>query len=66
MKKKFAKPSKVDQEKVELEYHRQQPEEFDKLMAGAKPQRHVIRRQQRVLMMLETVAGSEDEKERVD
>jgi hypothetical protein len=31
MKRKFAKLSKAEQEKVELEYHRRQPEEFDQL-----------------------------------
>ena len=35
MKKKFAKLSKVEQEKVELEYHRTQPEEFDELLASS-------------------------------
>jgi len=39
MKRKIAKLSKVEQEKVELGYHRTQPEEFDKLMAGANRSR---------------------------
>lgn len=37
MKKEFAKLSRVEQEKVELEYHRMKPAGFDRLMAGAKP-----------------------------
>ena len=34
MKRKIAKLSKVEQEKVELEYHQMEPEEFDQLMAS--------------------------------
>lgn len=37
MKKQFAKLSKAEQEKVELEYHRMKPEDFDEAMALAKP-----------------------------
>ena len=37
MKKQFAKLSKAKQEKVELEYRRMKPEDFDETMAQAKP-----------------------------
>ena len=33
----YAKLSKSEREKVESEYHRMKPEEFDKLMSRAKP-----------------------------
>ena len=36
MKKEFAKLSKAEQEKVELEYHRTKPDVFDEAMAQAK------------------------------
>ena len=36
MKKQFSKLTKLEQEKVELEYHRMKPEEFDELMSRAK------------------------------
>ncbi|MFS8084460.1 MAG: hypothetical protein ACMG6H_02445 [Acidobacteriota bacterium] len=36
MKKQFAKLSKAEQEKVELEYHRMKPEDFEKAMSRAK------------------------------
>ena len=32
MKREFAKPTKAEQERVELEYHQTNPEEFDELM----------------------------------
>lgn len=35
MKREFSELSKAEQEKVELEYHRTQPEEFDQIMASA-------------------------------
>lgn len=64
MKRKIAKLSKVEQEKVELEYHRMQPEGFDKLMAGAKSHRpELIRLPQRLVEMLKTVAKTEGEPE---
>lgn len=64
MKKEFAKLSRVGQEKVELEYHRMQPEEFDKLMAGAKPHSpDVIRLPRRLVETLKTVAKTEGESE---
>lgn len=37
MKKEFAKLSKAEQEKAELENHRMKPEDFDEAMAQAKP-----------------------------
>lgn len=36
MKKQIAKLSKAAQEKLELEYHRMKPEDFDEVMAHAK------------------------------
>jgi len=64
MKREFAKLSRVEQEKVELEYHRMQPEEFDKLMAGAKPHSpDVIRLPRRLVETLKTVAKTEGEPE---
>ena len=43
MKKQFAKLSKAEQEKVELEYHRMKPEDFDEAMAQAKPNKPEVR-----------------------
>jgi hypothetical protein len=64
MKKKLSKLSRLEQEKVELEYHRMQPEEFDELMAGAKPHSpDVIRLPQRLVETLKTVAKTEGELE---
>jgi hypothetical protein len=37
MKKQFAKLSKAEREKVELEYHGMKPEDFDAVMSRAKP-----------------------------
>jgi len=37
MKQQFAKLSKAEQERVELEYHRMKPEDFDEAMSRAKP-----------------------------
>ena len=36
MKKQFAKLSKAEQEKVELQYHQMKPDGFDKAMSQAK------------------------------
>ena len=36
MKKQFAKLSKAEREKVESEYHRLKPQDFDEAMARAK------------------------------
>jgi hypothetical protein len=35
MKREFVRLSRVEQERVELEYHRTKPEGFDDLMAGS-------------------------------
>lgn len=37
MKKQFSKLSKEKKEKVESEYHRMKPEDFDETMAQARP-----------------------------
>jgi hypothetical protein len=45
MKRKFAKLSKREQEKVEAEYHRMKPEDFDEIMSSAtrhSPKRHPV------------------------
>lgn len=42
MKRKFAKLSKEEQEEVELEYHKMQPEEFDDLMASAANRKRLL------------------------
>jgi len=39
MKRQLARLSKAQQEKVEAEYHRMKPEDFDQAMARAKPHR---------------------------
>jgi hypothetical protein len=43
MKKRFAKLSKGEQEKVEEEYHKMDPHEFDTLMARALPYRPKVK-----------------------
>jgi hypothetical protein len=64
MKSEFTKLSRVEQEKVELEYHRMQPETFDELLAGAKPHSpNAIRLPQRLVETLKTVAKTEGERE---
>lgn len=64
MKKEFAKLSRAKQEKVELEYHQMQPEEFDELMARAKSHSpDVIRLPRRLVETLKTVAKTEGEPE---
>jgi len=42
MKREFAELSKAEQEKVELEYHETQPEEFDDLMASAANHKRLL------------------------
>ena len=42
MKRKFAKLSKVEQEEIELEYHRKQPEEFDELLAATANRKRLL------------------------
>lgn len=64
MKRKIAKLSRVEQEKVELGYHRTKPEVFDKLMAGAKPHSpDAIRLPHRLVETLKTIAETEGEPE---
>lgn len=64
MKKKFAKLSKREQEKVEAEYHRMKPEDFNEIMSTAT--RHtpnVIRLPIRLVEKLKTVAEREGKTE---
>lgn len=64
MKRKFAKLSKAEQEKVESDYHRRKREEFDKVIARAKPHSpNAIRLSSRLVEKLKTVAESEGEPE---
>lgn len=64
MKKEFAKLSKAEKESVELEYHRAKPEEFDRLMSGAKPHSpEAIRLPHLLVETLKTVAEKEGEPE---
>lgn len=37
MKKRYAELSRAEREKVEADYHRMKPEEFDELMSRGKP-----------------------------
>ena len=58
MKKKFAKLSKREQEKVEAEYHRMKPENLDELMsAAARKTPNTVRLPNRLVEKLKTVAG---------
>jgi predicted DNA binding CopG/RHH family protein len=64
MKKKFAKLSKREQEKVEAEYHRMKPEDFDEIMSTAT--RHTpnaVRLPSRLVEKLKTVAEREGKTE---
>ncbi|MDQ2920977.1 MAG: hypothetical protein M3R52_05115 [Acidobacteriota bacterium] len=64
MKKKFAKLSKREQEKVESEYHRMKPEEFDETMSAATRQSpNAIRLPSRLVEKLKTMAEVEGEAE---
>ena len=57
MKKKFADLSKREQKKVEVEYHRMKPEDFDEIMSTAT--RHTpntVRLSNRLVEKLKTVA----------
>ena len=47
MKKQFAKLSKAEQEKVEAEYHRMKPADFDRVMSQAKQHAPSISRSKR-------------------
>ena len=64
MKKRFAKLTKAEREKVETEYHRMKPADFDKPMSLAR--RHTpstIRLPRQLVQTLKTVAESEGEAE---
>lgn len=64
MKKEFAKRSTAEQEEAELEYHRMQPEQFENLMAGARPNSpDVIRLPRHLVETLKNVAKTEGEPE---
>jgi hypothetical protein len=64
MKKKFAKLSKAGQARVEAEYHRMKPEDFDETMAAAT--RHtpnVVRLPNRLVRRLKVIAKRAGEPE---
>ena len=64
MKRKFAKLSKREQEKVEAEYHRMEPEEFDEMMSAATRQTpNAVRLPSRLVEKLRTLAEVEGEAE---
>ena len=64
MKRKFAKLSKREQEKVEAEYHRMEPEEFDEMMSAATRQSpNAVRLPSRLVEKLKTLAEVEGEAE---
>ncbi len=64
MKKKFAKLSKSEQETVESEYHRMEPEEFDETMSAAtRHSPNAIRLPSRLVEKLKTMAKVEGEAE---
>lgn len=57
MKKKFAKLSKREQQKVEAEYHRLKPENLDELMSAATPKTpNAVRLSNRLVEKLKTLA----------
>ena len=64
MKKKFAKLSKREQDKVEAEYHRMKPEEFDEMMSAATRQTpNAVRLPNRLVEKLKAVAEREGKTE---
>ena len=64
MKRKFAKLSKREQEKVEAEYHRMEPEECDEMMSAATRQSpNAVRLPSRLVEKLKTLAEVEGEAE---
>ena len=64
MKKQFGKLSKSEQEKVESDYHRTKPEEFDKVMSRAKSHSpNAIHLSPRLVKRLKMVAALEGEPE---
>lgn len=63
MKKRFGDLSKAEQEKIEMEYHQKNPDEFDDLMSGAKPHTTAsIRLPGELVEMLKVVAKLEGER----
>ncbi len=64
MKKRFAKLSKREQEKVEAEYHRMKPEDFDETMSAARQHSpDAIRLPSRMVEKLKTVAEQQGKTE---
>ena len=64
MKKKIAKLSKREQEKVEAEYHRMKPEDFDEVMSTATRRTpNAVRLPSRLVEELKTLAGREGKTE---
>jgi hypothetical protein len=64
MKKKFAKLSKTERAKVEAEYHRMKPEDFDEMMsAAARHTPNVVRLPNRLVRKLKAVAKRAGEPE---
>ena len=64
MKKKFAKLSKREQGKVEAEYHRMKPEDFDEGMStGTRRTPNAVRLPSRLVERLKTVAEREGKTE---
>ena len=64
MKKKFAKLSKREQEKVEAEYHRMKPEDFDEVMSTATRRTpNAVRLPSRLVEKLKTVTEREGKTE---
>ena len=64
MKKKFAKLSKTEQEKVEVVYHRMKPDDFDQTMSAGKHQSpEAIRLPKNLVKKLKTVAKQQGEAE---
>ena len=64
MKKKFGKLSKREQEKVEAEYHRMKPEDFDEVMStAARHTPNAVRLPSVLVERLKTVAEREGKTE---
>lgn len=57
MRKKFAKLSKTEQARVEAEYHRMKPQDFDEIMSSAtRHSPNAVRLPNRLVEKLKTVA----------
>ena len=64
MKKKFGKLTKREQEKVEAEYHRMKPDDFDEMMSTATRQSpNTVRLPNRLVEKLKTVAERQGKSE---